>query len=355
MVRISREQFIQRYLGDDLNIRQTQHTEDGRSLTQAGMSAEQLRQADLNGDGRIEGQREIGALYQQVDRYDTNGRAQSIDLANRLGVPTRAGQMVGALDRMFAANNRPHQGVGILSPVGSRQLNRRDDVLAVQERLNELGFDLEADGVFGNQTRNALQVYEGMIRGEDDASDLPGILKPGTRLDQVLGSDDAPRWTEMPDEGPGFDNVDWDGFSHGSQRLADVIRDVGQSYNDDYLAANPNASVMELNDASLRNGGDNHDHATHEAGLDLDVRLPRTDGASGTTVGSSDYDREAAYAMVSAFASDARVERILVGDDMLRQRVQDNEEPWADKVQDGGSSHNNHIHVDISPPRTVVG
>jgi peptidoglycan hydrolase-like protein with peptidoglycan-binding domain len=39
--------------------------------------------------------------------------------------------------------------------------DRGPDVLALQQRLNALGADLEADGVFGTGTRAAVMAFQG--------------------------------------------------------------------------------------------------------------------------------------------------------------------------------------------------
>ncbi|TNE50814.1 MAG: hypothetical protein EP343_06575 [Deltaproteobacteria bacterium] len=354
MTRITRDQFVRRYQGDELNIEQAQQGEGGRRLQQAGMGAEQLHQADLNGDGKIQGTRELQELFRKVDAYDSNGSSRSFDTETRTGRTTQAGKVVSALDIMFAANNPQVEGFHINRPVGPGQANRSSDVRAVQSRLRELGFDIGVDGDWGNQTKNALEVYEAMLRGRSDSSDMRGVLRPGSDLHRVMASPDAPKWSRMPNRGPGFVNGDRDGYSYGSEKLAAVVQEAGQSYHDNYLRTHPGASVMDLNDASVRNGGDNRDHSTHESGLDLDIRLPRTDGGSGTQVGYRNYDRDAAYAMVEALASNPEVERVLLTDSTLRRMARNNNEPWAGKVQDGGRTHRDHIHVDIFPPESAL-
>jgi murein endopeptidase len=164
-----------------------------------------------------------------------------------------------------------------------------------------------------------------------------------------LTSPEAPRWVELPKSGVGFVSGDEDGYGWGSSVLASVIIDAGQRYHDQYLAANPGKSPLSLNDASTKRGGPAHDHETHQAGLDLDLRLPRRDGTQGTRVGRADYDREATYRMIAAFAADPRVERVLITDSVLLQQIAADNPPWKAKVQDGGPKHKNHVHVDIAP------
>lgn len=354
MTKITQDEFLQRYMGRSADLNQVQAGEQGQALQRAGLGPAQLAQADLNRDGKIQGTREVSTLFRQVDSFEVAGTPQTVALRQPSGENTQAGQAVRLLDLIFTGHQEPGSHLTLQRPVGPRQPNRREDVLAVQTRLQELGFQMEADGSFGNQTKNALQVYEAMLRGTDNVSQMSGRIQPNSDLFRVMASEDAPRWSRMPTSGPGLVNQDTDGFSYGSERLAEVLRDAGQTYQNNYLQANPNAALMSLNDASIRNGGDNHDHATHENGLDMDIRLPTKSGGAGTRVGASDYDRQATYAMVKALASDSRVERILITDATLRRMARDNNEPWAAKVQDGGPVHRDHLHVDVSPPPSLV-
>ena len=133
-----------------------------------------------------------------------------------------------------------------------------------------------------------------------------------------------------------------------------VIEDAGARYSASYLATHEAATPITTNDASKKFGGDTTDHETHEAGLDLDLRLPRKDGTSGTKTTWSSYDRAAAYEMVAAFAQDARVTRVLISDSVMLETIAASDVPWKGKVEHGGASHKSHIHVDVSPPSLTV-
>lgn len=250
---------------------------------------------------------------------------------------------------LAASDVAPSLGLGLSSPVGPGKANKPADVMLVQQRLAARGYPIDADGAYGGKTDRAIRVYEAMITGQPEISHTSGIVTPGGRLDRALASPHGPRWVEMPAGGPGFMRIDHDGFSHGSSRAADTITAAGSYYQDNYLASHPGKSLIAINDVSRKLGGPHADHETHEAGLDIDVSLPTLTGGHTTQVGWASYDREATYAMIRAFAQDPRVERILFTDAVLLARIAESNEPWKDKVMDGGPVHRNHFHVDVAP------
>lgn len=354
MTKIYRSDFVRSHETASLDLnRVKQDPESLGQLERAGIDPRQLDKADLDRDGRIAGRNELQALYQEADRFDSDGDATSVVATDRAGLPTPAGQAVSTLGLLLRNSEDRRPQLNINGSVGPGQANRRDDVLAVQQRLKDLGLDVAVDGRFGPGTQSALKTYEAMVGGYEETSEADGVVKPNSELCRALASPEARRWERMPAADLGFVNNDSDGFSHGSSRTADVIRDVGQRYNDAYRADNPAAALIDINDVSTRKGGKNRDHSTHQAGLDIDVRLPRTDGVCGTQSNWRNYDRETAYQMIKAFAQDERVERVLFHDPTLLRRLQREAEAgaaWASKIEDGGTSHRDHFHVDIKAP-----
>lgn len=239
----------------------------------------------------------------------------------------------------------------VTDSVGVGGRNKSLDVRAVQQRLHDLGFEISVDGQWGGETRKALKLFESMVSGTERIHRAGGKLTVNGSLHRALMAVDAPTWTTIPKSGVGFVNHDTDGHSHASSTLVDTLIRVGARYNADYLSSNPGNSRIATNDASLTHGGDTPDHSTHENGLDLDIRMPKNDGGSGSKVGWSSYDREAAFAMIKAFASDGQIERILTGDTVLLNRIHSGNYSWKAKVQNGGNSHKDHMHIDVKPER----
>jgi hypothetical protein len=349
MTSIQRRNFIRDHSAQDLDLNKLRNnTGASRALDEAGSSVDDVARADLNRDGKISGENELDRLFDRVDHLDNDGNAASAISVDRAGQPTPAGKVVNTLGLLF--ENRPQRALSdIQGTVGVNGRNNLDDVRAVQQRLKDLGFDCKMDGHFGRDDQTALRVFDSMIHGHEAVTSAEDVVRPGSALHRALMSPNAPRWERMPASGPGFTNIDRDGFNYGSHRIADVIRDAGQRYQDAYGATHSAAATIGINDVSTRQGGANNDHDSHQAGLDLDVSLPNTAGEHGSKVGWRNYDRDAAYQMVKAFASDPRVTRVIFTDPRLLQWAAQNHEPWASKLQTGGALHNNHMHIDVSP------
>lgn len=369
MPKITRRQFVQQFKGKEIDLKKAEANApavDG--LKESGKPLSDYAKHDLyDHDGKISGTREMRAVFNELRRLSPSG-ANAIETTDSAGNPTKAGKALSMLGLL--ANNKtdsaedaaPLNTAGdprfdklqLSAPVGPGQPNDKADVKKVQTRLKELGLPVGVDGAYGPSTQRNIDVYKSMLGGDDRTKDLDDhVLRPGGKMHQALVSDDAPRWQKMPKSGPGFVNTDWDRHDYGSSSVAKVIQNAGQRYQNDYRAKTPAASLITTNDVSKKRGGDTKDHETHENGLDLDVRLPRTDGQSGTRINRSDYDKEATYAVLKAFGQDPGVERILFGDKSLVERARNNKEPWAYKLFDA-KGHRDHIHVDIKPPDVAL-
>lgn len=363
MPSIRRSEFIEARLPRQLDLAAARR--DPAFLTQlraAGLKPEDLDKLDLYGhDGVVRGPRELRALFDFLKGLEAGGPADSLALGGTPRAPRRVDQVFNALDSRFEPQAQPPPGLPTLdgatrrrfplnAAIGPGRANRSDDVRLLQARLKEFGFDVGVDGELGPQTQRALQVYRSMLTGTDDATEGPGHLEPGDLVHLALTLEAPPKWVEMPKSGPGFVNEDTDHFGYGSEEAKAALEEAGAAYQRDHLATNPGAALLSLNDVSKRAGGKTRDHESHQNGLDLDFRLPRKDGTSGTTTRRADYDREAAYAMLAALASNPRVERVLFTDPALLERIKSRGESWAYKVFDGGPVHLNHIHVDVKPP-----
>lgn len=96
---------------------------------------------------------------------------------------------------------------------GPAAVNEREDVMKVQARLAQLGFDwIRIDGDAGPVTRTAIRLFQAMTRGDE-------VVGPGHQDGRVdtngetlkwLNAEKAPRWGLMPTgaTGLGYTNVE---------------------------------------------------------------------------------------------------------------------------------------------------
>lgn len=349
MSSIKRSDFVSKNSNKSLDLDSLRDNAAAKQrLNQAGSSASDIARADLNRDGKISGRVEMDALFSRADRFDTNGLRDSLIDTDRHGAQTPAGKVLSTLG-LLLENKDPDPPFAINGTVGPNGRNNHDDVMAVQKALGEQGFNISADGQWGRKTQTALRIFATQYNGNEQIKDSDINLSPGSPLAQALAERKEPIWVSMPRSGTGFVNVDTDGFSWGSARTAQVIKDAGQRYQNNYLSTHPDATPISVNDVSRKNGGVTADHDSHQAGLDMDLRLPRKDGGSGTRTNWRSYDHQAAYHMVKALAEDPHVERIILTDPTILQQIADSDVAWADKVVAGGNLHKNHMHVDIAP------
>ncbi len=365
MPRVNRSEFIDARRNQRLDLQAAKNDPAFREkVLAAGFKLEDLDKLDLyDRDGVIEGPRELRALFDLLKGLERGGPAETLTVKPRGWSAAPVDHAFDAFDSRFEASpNRgpaPLPAVGpegrarfpLSGPVGAGAPNRREDVRALQARLKEVGFDLGVDGQYGPRTEHALKTYRAMLTGTEATKEEPGRIDPNDLVDQALSHPAPPRWEKMPRSGPGFVNDDVDGFGYGSAESKAAIEEMGAAYARDWLSTHPGSAPLSLNDVSERHGGHNRDHETHQNGLDLDLRLPRTGGASGSDVRWANYDRETAWAMLAAIASNPRVERVLFSDAQLLARARETNQPWAYKVFDGGDVHKNHFHVDVKPPR----
>ena len=138
-----------------------------------------------------------------------------------------------------------------------------------------------------------------------------------------------------------------DHHDFGTSWLADTLIAAGAEYHRRFLEQRPDRAPLSINDVSLPRGGDTPDHAGHETGLVVDIRLPRLNGGSGG-IGNpntnSQYDRAAMRAQLRSLKAQPMFHRALFNDNKL--------------VQEGlckrASGHNNHAHIEIKPPTLIA-
>ncbi|TWT34048.1 hypothetical protein KOR34_38840 [Posidoniimonas corsicana] len=240
--------------------------------------------------------------------------------------------------------------------------NRPADVSAVKDRLRSLGYVWVPTGdQMDTLTIHTIRLFQSIVQNREtvggDGAD--GVVNVNGPTHAWLQHADSPKWRLMPARGEGFENYELveqvqDDHDHGVHWLAETLIGAGAHYQTNYRAAHPRAAPIVVNDASRDVGRDTPDHLGHETGSMVDLRLPRTDGrAGGITVDSPEYDRAAARAMLVALHQQPLFERARLNDRVLAAEtvtVAGQRRPLCIPDRQG-RVHDNHIHVDIKPPR----
>lgn len=255
--------------------------------------------------------------------------------------------------------------------IGPGKKNNLEDVRRLQSRLFELGYvwvRQDKNGVFGNQTKRALRLFQAIINGDKgkkgesrlcnidkitEKYGVTGIVSVADITYFWLRAENAPRWQEMPEEGEGFENNQvktQDKERFGTDWLADTIVKAGASYANDYRNSrlevtknNPYVpALLTANYTTAETGGCYYKHSTHGTGLDCDIRLPKTDGTAsgGITWKNKNYDRNAMRAMLEALRAQPLCDKIFFND----------EELIKEGLCEKHSNHDNHVHLSIKSP-----
>jgi peptidoglycan hydrolase-like protein with peptidoglycan-binding domain len=241
--------------------------------------------------------------------------------------------------------------ITLTGSVGAGGINNAADVLAIKNRLADLGFKVSRDSVINSETTQAIKLFQAIINGKDTldvGGNVDGKVDVNGKTHKALEKSTAPRWQEMPSGSiqEGFlnnDDLQGDTGDFGTNWMVETIQAAGLIYKDEYLKTHPNAALIATNDISTVSGGNFPPHKTHQVGMCCDIRLPRKDGASGgITFRESKYDQGAMRAMLEAFRKQSKykIRRIFFNDLTLITAGLCKEAP----------GHDNHAHIDILAP-----
>lgn len=102
MTKVTRSDFIANKAASTIDLKKLAENKGAQeALGAAGMKAADVAKADLNKDGKVSGQAELNALFTQVDRFDKNGSAASVNVLDAEGNKTAPGRILEALDATF--------------------------------------------------------------------------------------------------------------------------------------------------------------------------------------------------------------------------------------------------------------
>ena len=214
----------------------------------------------------------------------------------------------------------------------------------VQQSLNQVqGSGLAVDGIKGPKTTAAVRLFQ-QRRGLT----VDGIVGPITEAALVAAGAARPPQTgtttpttgkinaQLPASGTGFYS-----YAPASRRygISETIRAL-QQVSSAWAAANPGGPRIGFGDISLQGGGPISGHASHQKGVDVDVRLMRNDGREEPTVyQSANYSRALTQQLIDLIRANGvlRVQYIFFNDPQARGVSK-----WP--------NHDNHLHVRFYNP-----
>lgn len=231
--------------------------------------------------------------------------------------------------------------------VGQGGKNNPQDILAIKNRLADLGYPVNRDAIIDADTIAIIRLFQSIIRGSTTISGDGRIDVNGPTL-KFLQAANAPQWGEMPkgSAAEGFinhDQIQGDNHDFGTNWMIETIQAAAQLYLTTHISSHPTAALIQTNNLSQPKGGRTPSHQTHQTGLSCDIRLPRKDGQSGGIVFSdARYDRQAMRAMLQAIHNQNKfgIRRILFNDFTL----------IAERLCTPAPGHDDHAHIDIIPP-----
>lgn len=241
--------------------------------------------------------------------------------------------------------------IALTGSVGTGGVNNSVDILAIKNRLADLGFKVSRNSVIDSETTKAIKLFQAIINGKDTldvGGNIDGRVDVNGKTHKALEKSTAPRWQEMPSGSilEGFlnnDDLQGDNGDFGTNWMVETVQAAALIYKDGYLKSHPNAALIATNDISQISGGNFPPHASHQVGMCCDIRLPRKDGASGKiTYRNSEYDQPAMKAMLEAFRQQSKykIRRIFFNDITL----------ITAKLCEPAPGHDNHAHIDILAP-----
>lgn len=240
----------------------------------------------------------------------------------------------------FKSDEAPENEINRYSP---------DYVRWLQRSLNQiLGLRLAVDGIIGRQTRSAVRSFQqqrglkvdGIVGSQTEkALVLAGASSPPTLVPKPATGLANPKVnTPLPRSGAGFYSYKPAPQQYGLPETIMALQAIGSAWQKGY----PQGPRIGIGDISLRGGGPMRGHKSHQKGVDVDIRLFRTDGREEPTrYQLPEYSRAMTQELINLIRANGILGvRYIFFNDPRATGVK----PWP--------NHDNHLHVRFIAPVT---
>jgi peptidoglycan hydrolase-like protein with peptidoglycan-binding domain len=216
----------------------------------------------------------------------------------------------------------------------------------VQQSLNTIDrAGLVVDGIIGPKTRDAIKRFQtragvaadGVVGPVTEAALIrAGAGQPPRSTTPGTGGSGSSAVTAQFTPGPGLYSYKPASQQWGTPETVRALGAIGAAWQ----RSQPGGPRIGIGDLSLRGGGPMSGHASHQLGLDIDIRPVRNDRREEpTNYRSSSYSRTLTQQLVDIIRSNGvlRVQYIFFNDPQVRGVSN-----WP--------NHDDHLHVRFYPP-----
>jgi LysM repeat protein len=189
-----------------------------------------------------------------------------------------------------------------------------------------------------------------LLRANPQLAKTPNLIYPGQKLTIPGGSDNSGKPapvgpvapvkpgkpskgvnTQLPATGVGYVSYYSAARKYGTASTVEKIQNIAKEWN----KRHPNLPV-QIGDMSKKGGGDISGHASHEKGVDVDMRPFRKDGTQGpVTINQKNYDAKTTREFVKMVKE--MYPNTLIGFKDSQTVKSGLTQPW--------DNHSNHLHI----------
>lgn len=218
----------------------------------------------------------------------------------------------------------------------------------IQSSLNQImSAGLAVDGISGPMTRAAIRSFQssrgltadGIVGPITEAALIAAGASQPPQVGSGGGTTPGPNaavTTRLPSPGQGYYSYKPGTNQYGTSATIRALQAVGTQWH----RAHPSGPRIGIGDISLNGGGPMSGHASHQLGLDIDIRIVRNDGREEPcNYTLSTYSRSLTQELVNLIRANAvlRVQYIFFNDSRVT-----GVQPL--------SGHDDHLHVRFYPP-----